>query len=159
MNKTNAIRILERNNIKFNVIEYPVDEADLSAVHVAKSIGQDIDRVFKTLVIEGDKTSFIVACIPGAEEVNLKKLANISGNKKCAMIPMKNIFDITGYIRGGCSPIGMKKQFLTFLDETATLFDKIYISAGVRGMQIEISTDHLIKMTNAEIGDITGSET
>ena len=148
------MRILDRNKVKYNAITYHVDEADLSAIHVADSLGQDIAKVFKTLVLEGDKTGFIVACIPGAEEVNLKKLASASGNKKCAMIPMKNILNITGYIRGGCSPVGMKKQFPTFIHHSATDFETIYISAGVRGMQIEIEPSNLIELTNATIDDL-----
>jgi len=156
MKKTNAMRILDREKINYKVIEYNVDESDLSAVHVAESLGEDIDKVFKTLVLEGDKTGFIVACIPGADEVNLKKLAFLSGNKRCAMIPMKSILDITGYIRGGCSPFGMKKQFPTFLDETAILYETVFVSAGVRGMQVEVSPEDLIKQTNAVLGDITG---
>ncbi len=148
------MRILDRNKVKYNAITYHVDEADLSAIHVADSLGQDIAKVFKTLVLEGDKTGFIVACIPGAEEVNLKKLASASGNKKCAMIPMKNILNITGYIRGGCSPVGMKKQFPTFIHHSATDFETIYISAGVRGMQVEIEPSNLIELINATIDDL-----
>ncbi len=154
MKKTNAMRILERNKVKYNAITYEVDESDLTAIHVAESLGQDISMVFKTLVLEGDKTGYIVACIPGADEVNLKKLASISGNKKCAMIPMKNILNITGYIRGGCSPVGMKKSFPTFIHETATQFENIFISAGVRGMQVEVNPKDLINITDAKTGDL-----
>jgi len=154
MKKTNAMRILDRNKIKYNAIPYQVDEADLSAIHVAESLGQDIAKVFKTLVLHGDKTGYIVACIPGADEVSLKNLATVSGNKKCAMIPMKDIQNVTGYIRGGCSPFGMKKQFPTFLDESALQFETIYVSAGVRGMQVELKPDDLIKTTNAKTGTL-----
>ncbi len=154
MKKTNAMRILDREKVKYNAIKYQVDEADLSAVHVADSLGQNIEKVFKTLVLEGDKTGFIVACIPGADEVNLKKLASVSGNKKCTMVPMKNILGLTGYIRGGCSPIGMKKQFPTFIHETAKNLDTIYISAGVRGMQVEVSPSDLINVASAELCDL-----
>ncbi|MCW3785331.1 Cys-tRNA(Pro) deacylase [Plebeiibacterium sediminum] len=154
MKKTNAMRILDRNKIKYNAITYQVDEKDLSAIHVADSLGQDIAKVFKTLVLEGDKTGYIVACIPGAEEVDLKKLAAVSGNKKCVMIPMKSILNITGYIRGGCSPVGMKKPFPTFVHFSATDFETIYISAGVRGMQVEINPSHLIDLTQATVGDL-----
>ncbi len=154
MKKTNALRILERNKIDYQTREYEVDESDLSAVHVAESLGQDIGRVFKTLVLEGDKTGYIVACIPGAEEVNLKKLALLSGNKKCAMIPMKNILAITGYIRGGCSPIGMKKAFPTYIDESILDHPRVFISAGVRGMQVEIQPTDLIKLTGAKTGEL-----
>ncbi len=148
------MRILDRNKVKYNAISYHVDEADLSAIHVADSLGQDIAKVFKTLVLTGDKTGYIVACIPGAEEVNLKKLAAASGNKKCAMIPMKSILNITGYIRGGCSPVGMKKQFPTYIHFSATDFETIYISAGVRGMQVELEPNNLIELTDATIGDL-----
>ncbi len=154
MKKTNAMRILDRNKVKYNAITYEVDESDLTAIHVADSLGQEIAKVFKTLVLEGDKTGFIVACIPGADEVNLKKLASISGNKKCAMIPMKNILNITGYIRGGCSPVGMKKPFPTFMHESITDFESVYVSAGVRGMQVEVAPKDLIKITDATIGDL-----
>ncbi len=154
MKKTNAMRILDRNKVKYKAIEYHVDEADLSAIHVADSLGQDLAKVFKTLVLEGDKTGFIVACIPGAEEVNLKKLAKASANKKCAMIPMKNILNITGYIRGGCSPIGMKKQFPTFVHESAFQFETIYISAGIRGMQVEINPKDLVSLVCADVSDL-----
>ncbi len=154
MKKTNAMRILDREKVKYNAIEYHVDEADLSAIHVAASLGQDIAKVFKTLVLEGDKTGYIVACIPGADEVNLKKLASVSGNKKCAMVPMKNILGLTGYIRGGCSPVGMKKHFPTYIHETAENFDTIYISAGVRGMQVEVNPNDLIDVASAELCDL-----
>ncbi len=154
MKKTNAMRILDRNKVKYKAIEYHFDEADLSAIHVADSLGQDLAKVFKTLVLEGDKTGFIVACIPGAEEVNLKKLAKASANKKCAMIPMKNILNITGYIRGGCSPIGMKKQFPTFVHESAFQFETIYISAGIRGMQVEINPKDLVSLVCADVSDL-----
>lgn len=154
MKKTNAMRILDRNKIAYNAISYKVDETDLGAIHVADSLGQDIAKVFKTLVLEGDKTGYIVACIPGDKEVHLKNLASLSGNKKCHMIPMKEIQNVTGYIRGGCSPIGMKKQFPTFINETALQFETIYVSAGVRGMQVEVNPTELIKLTDAATGII-----
>ncbi len=154
MKKTNAMRILDRNKVSYNAITYEVDEADLSAIHVAESLGQNIAAVFKTLVLEGDKTGYIVAVIPGAEEVNLKLLAALSGNKKCAMIPMKSILQVTGYIRGGCSPFGMKKAFPTFIHETAMDFEKVYVSAGVRGMQVEVNPNDIIRVSNAVVGCI-----
>ncbi len=154
MKKTNAMRMLDRNKVQYKSIEYHVDESDLGAIHVAESLGQDIAKVFKTLVLEGDKTGFIVACIPGADEVDLKKLAKASANKKCAMIPMKNILNITGYIRGGCSPVGMKKQFPTFIHESALQFETIYVSAGVRGMQVEINPQDLVSLVRADICDL-----
>lgn len=146
------MRILDRSNVKYKSIEYTVDESDLSAVHVAESLGQDVACVFKTLVLEGDKTGFIVACIPGAAEVNLKNLATLSGNKKCAMIPMKDILNVTGYIRGGCSPFGMKKQFPTFIDESVLRFETIFVSAGIRGIQVELSPSDLLTLTQAQTG-------
>ncbi len=155
MKKTNAMRILDRNKINYSTTTYPVDESDLSATHVAESIGQNIDQVFKTLVLEGDKTGYLVAIIPGAKEVDLKALASLSGNKKCAMIPMKNILQITGYIRGGCSPFGMKKNFPTFLDQSALDCATVYISAGVRGMQMELDPNDLIKLSQAIIGQVS----
>jgi Cys-tRNA(Pro)/Cys-tRNA(Cys) deacylase len=155
MKKTNAMRILDRSKVAYNAITYQVDESDLSAIHVAESLQQDVSKVFKTLVLEGDKTGFIVACVPGAEEVHLKNLATLSGNKKCAMIPMKDILKITGYIRGGCSPFGMKKQFPTFIDESVLLFNEVYVSAGVRGIQVEIAPADLIQLTQAQTGKIT----
>ncbi len=154
MKKTNAMRILDRNKVSYNAITYEVDEAGLSAIHVAESLGQNIAAVFKTLVLEGDKTGYIVAVIPGAEEVNLKLLAALSGNKKCAMIPMKSILQVTGYIRGGCSPFGMKKDFPTYIHETALDFEKVYVSAGVRGMQVEVNPNDIIRVSNAVVGCI-----
>lgn len=154
MKKTNAMRILDRNKIAYNAITYKVDPSNLGAEHVAENLGQDIVRIFKTLVLEGDKTGFLVACIPGAKEVDLKKLATLSGNKKCAMIHMKDLLAITGYIRGGCSPVGMKKEFPTFIDETAIQFDTIYLSAGMRGMQIEVAPTEIIKFLDAKTGDL-----
>lgn len=155
MKKTNAIRILERHKINYLTHEYKVDEDDLSATHVAESVGQDVKRVFKTLVLEGDKSGHIVAIIPGDAEVDLKKLAQASKNKKCQMIAMKDILKVTGYIRGGCSPFGMKKQFPTFIDQTATSFPTIFVSPGVRGMQIEINPQDLIKTVSATSVDLT----
>ena len=146
--KTNAIRLLEKEKIEFKLHTYEVDEANLAAQHVADQLGQDINRVFKTLVLRGDKTGVFICIIPGNKEVNLKKAAKVSGNKNAEMIHMKELLPLTGYIRGGCSPIGMKKQFPTFIDETCILFDTIYISAGVRGMQIELNPEDLCKYVN-----------
>lgn len=154
MNKTNAIRILESKKINFNTIEYNVDEDDLSGETVAEKIGQSKDEVFKTLVAKGNRTGFCVFCIPVSCELNLKKAAQASGNRNVEMIKVKDLFSLTGYVRGGCSPIGMKKPFPTFIDETAQLFDWIFISAGVRGMQIKINPDDLIEMTNSRYVDL-----
>jgi Cys-tRNA(Pro)/Cys-tRNA(Cys) deacylase len=152
--KTNAVRLLEANNIKHSTFSYEVDESDLSGITVAHKIVAEPDKVFKTLVTRGDKTGINVFCIPVTEELDLKKAASVSGNKKIEMIKEKELLPLTGYIKGGCSPIGMKKHFPTFIDETAQLFDEIYVSAGVRGMQIKISLSDLIKITAAELKEI-----
>ena len=152
--KTNAARLLDKAGIKYNLIPYEFDENDLAAQHVADSLGQDIECVFKTLVLQGDKTGHIVCVIPGNGEVNLKALAKVSGNKKVEMIAMKDLLAVTGYIRGGCSPVGMKKRFPTYFHNTATEHDTIYVSAGIRGLQIEIAPTSLIAYTQAEIADV-----
>ncbi|MBN1184456.1 MAG: Cys-tRNA(Pro) deacylase [Bacteroidales bacterium] len=154
MTKTNAARILDRMGIKYELVSYEVDESDLSASAVAEKLGQNIDQVFKTLVSRGDKSGIFVCIIPGAEELDLKKAAQISGNKSAAMIPLKEILDITGYIRGGCSPIGMKKNYPTFLDDSCVLYDFIFVSAGIRGLQLKITPDDLIKATSCQTGDL-----
>ena len=150
--KTNAARLLDKAGITYNLIPYEFDENDLAAQHVADSLGQDVARVFKTLVLHGDRTGYIVCVVPGNTEVDLKALAKASGNKKVEMIPMKDLLNVTGYIRGGCSPIGMKKRFPTYIHNTATEHDTIYVSAGVRGLQIEIRPADLISYTMAEEG-------
>ena len=154
MSKTNAVRILESHNIQFTTHTYEVDEEDLSGETVAKKIGAKEETVFKTLVTLGDKTGINVFCIPVTEELNLKKAAAVSGNKKIEMIKVKDIFQLTGYIRGGCSPIGMKKNFPTFIEETAQLFEKIYVSAGIRGMQVCVSPDDLKNISEAAFADL-----
>jgi Cys-tRNA(Pro)/Cys-tRNA(Cys) deacylase len=154
MSKTNAIRILESHKIKFETVSYEVDENDLSGITVANKINAEPDSVFKTLVGVGDKTGYVVFCIPVTQELNLKKAAAASGNKKVEMIKLKDLFTLTGYIRGGCSPIGMKKLFPTYIDETAQLFEMIFVSAGVRGMQIKIYPDDLLKMVEGNYADL-----
>ena len=149
--KTNAARLLDKAGIKYNLIPYEFDENDLAAQHVADSLGQDIARVFKTLVLHGDKTGHIVCVIPGNGEVDLKALAKVSGNKKVEMIAMKDLLQVTGYIRGGCSPVGMKKSFPTYFHSTAMDFDTIYVSAGVRGLQIEIAPGELVKFVRGTL--------
>ena len=139
IHKTNAIRILDKSKIPYNIVTYQVDESDLSAVHVADQLNQNVKQVFKTLILKGDKTGYFVCIIPGDDEVNLKKAAKVSGNKNAEMIPMKDLLSVTGYIRGGCSPIGMKKIYPTYIHESSTDFEYIYISAGIRGMQICIN--------------------
>ncbi len=154
MKKTNAARLLDAQSVNYELTEYEVDESDLSAVSLAKKIGQDVEQIFKTLVLRGDKTGVFVCVIPGNAEVDLKKAAKFSGNKNCAMVQQKELLPLTGYIRGGCSPIGMKKQFPTFIHETCILFDTIFVSAGQRGLQFKINPDDLIKVTGAEVCDL-----
>lgn len=151
MNKTNAARLLDSLSIHYELSEYEVDESDLSAESVAGKLNLDPEQVFKTLVLRGDKTGIFVCVVPGNMELDLKLAAKASGNKNAAMITVKEIFDITGYIRGGCSPVGMKKKYPTYIDEYCILFDKIYVSAGIRGLQLKISPDDLISATDAQI--------
>ena len=152
--KTNAARLLDKAGIAYRLIPYEFDENDLAAQHVADSLGQDIAKVFKTLVLHGDRTGHIVCVVPGHMEVNLKVLAKVSGNKKVEMIPMKELLQVTGYIRGGCSPIGIKKSFPTFIHDTAIEHDTIFVSAGVRGLQIEIKPEDLISFAGVTISDV-----
>ena len=149
--KTKAARLLDAAGIKYELIPYEVDESNLAADHVAEQLGEDIDLVFKTLVLRGDKTGLFVCVIPGALEVDLKVAARISGNKNCEMIHVKELLPLTGYIRGGCSPIGMKKKYPTFIHESALLYEYIFISAGVRGLQFRIAPQDLITFTEAGI--------
>mgnify|MGYP002510163907 FL=1 len=152
--KTNVARLLDKAGIKYNLIPYEFDENDLAAQHVADSLGQPVERVFKTLVLHGDKTGHIVCVVPGNGEVDLKALAKVSGNKKVEMIPMKDLLSVTGYIRGGCSPVGMKKRFPTYFHTTALDFETIYVSAGVRGLQIEIAPADLIGFVGATVASV-----
>ena len=151
MEKTNAARLLAAASIAYELIPYEYTEDDLSATHVAQTLGEDIERVFKTLVLRGDRNGLFVCVIPGNFEVDLKLAAKISGNKSCQMIHVKELLPLTGYIRGGCSPIGMKKKYPTFIHESALLYDYIFISAGVRGLQIKIAPADLIGFVGAEI--------
>jgi Cys-tRNA(Pro)/Cys-tRNA(Cys) deacylase len=154
LEKTNAARLLDKAGVSYKLIPYEFDENDLAAQHVADSLGQDIARVFKTLVLHGDRTGYVVCVVPGDGEVDLKALAKVSGNKKVEMIPMKDLLGVTGYIRGGCSPVGMKKRFPTYFHSTALDFDTIYVSAGVRGLQLEISPSDLIAFACASVADV-----
>ena len=146
--KTNAARILDQKKIEYEIIPYIVDENDLSTKHIASQLGEEICRVFKTLVLKGDRTEYFVCVVPGDAEVDLKKVAKITGNKKCDLIPMKELLPLTGYIRGGCSPIGMKKAF-------PTEYDYIYISAGVRGQQFKLKPTDLVQLVQARVDDLT----
>lgn len=154
IDKTNAARLLDRAKIAYELIPYTVDENNLAATHVAEELGEDIASVFKTLILKGDRTGYFVCVIPGDKEVDLKSAARVSGNKSCDLIPMKELLPTTGYIRGGCSPIGMKRPFPTFIHATALDFDRIYISAGVRGLQIAIHPQALIDYIGATVADV-----
>lgn len=149
--KTNAARLLDTAGMEYSLVPYEVDEEHLDAGHVAAQLGEDIDQVFKTLVLRGDKSGLFVCVIPGSFEVDLKLAARISGNKNCEMLHVRELLPMTGYIRGGCSPIGMKKPLPTFIHESALLHDHIYISAGVRGLQIRIAPQDLIDFVGAGI--------
>jgi len=151
MKKTNAARLLDAAGISYELAEYEVDENDLSASTLAGKIGQNIEQIFKTLVLRGDKTGVFVAVIPGNAEVDLKKAAKISGNKSCAMVQQKELLGLTGYIRGGCSPLGMKKLYPIYIHETCLFFDFIFISAGQRGLQLKLNPEDLIKITGAVV--------
>lgn len=158
MKKTNAARLLDSHKIPYELIPYQVEETDLGAQHVADQLHEDIRQVFKTLVLHGDRSGHFVCVIPGAEEVDLKKAAKVSGNKKCDLIPMKELLPLTGYIRGGCSPIGMKKAFPTYIHSTAAEFDHIFVSAGMRGLQFKIAPQDLIRITRATLSPLTTEE-
>jgi Cys-tRNA(Pro)/Cys-tRNA(Cys) deacylase len=154
MAKTNAMRLLSAAGINYTVKKYQVDESNLSAVHAAESLGMPAEQVFKTLVLQGASGSYVVCCIPAACELELKKVAKAAKEKSIGLIPMKDILPLTGYVRGGCSPVGMKKQFPTFIDETALLFEAISVSAGERGVQVIISPEELGEFINAKFADL-----
>lgn len=157
MNKTNAARLLDKAGVAYELIPYEVDEGDLAAVHVAEQLGENIEQVFKTLVLRGDKTGMFVCVVPGDREVDLKLAAKASGNKKVDLIAMKELLPATGYIRGGCSPIGMKRDFPTYFHSTCRDFPYIYISAGVRGLQIKAAPGALIDFVGAEVTELVTS--
>lgn len=151
ISKTNAARLLEAAGVQFELVPYEVDPDNLAADHVAAQLGEPVEQVFKTLVLRGDRNGLFVCVMPGDMEVDLKVAARISGNKSCAMIHVKELLPETGYIRGGCSPIGMKKPLPTFIYESALLYDHIYVSAGIRGLQIKIAPQDLINFVGADI--------
>ncbi|MDA8220444.1 Cys-tRNA(Pro) deacylase [Desulfosporosinus sp.] len=155
--KTNAARILDKGRIPYELKEYVVDESDLSAVTVAQKVGLSIEQVYKTLVARGDKTGIIVACIQGNHELHLKGLATLSGNKKVEIVTLKEVQPLTGYIRGGVSPIGMKKSYPVFIDLAVTKQEKISVSAGLRGLQLFLSPNDLISITKAQLGTISAA--
>lgn len=156
--KTNAARLLDKARIAYELIPYEVDENNLAADHVAESLGEDINLVFKTLVLHGEKTGYFVCVVPGNTEVDLKKAAKAAGAKKAELIPMKELLPLTGYIRGGCSPIGMKKPFPTFIHSSAVDLDFIYISAGQRGLQLKLNPQQLAGYVGAEFTDLIKEE-
>ncbi len=155
--KTNAARILDNEKVRYQLIPYEVDEDDLSAKHLADQLGQDVSRIFKTLVVRGDRGGCAVCVIPGGDELDLKKAAKASGNKSCSMLPLKELQSVTGYIRGGCSPIGMKKHFPTYIHKSALEYEEIYISAGMRGLQFLLAPGDLMRVANAALCDLVFS--
>lgn len=162
--KTNVARLLDKAKVSYELIPYEVDENDLAAGHVAEQLHEDIARVFKTLVLQGEypgrnaansnAAGYFVCVVPGNAEVDLKKAAKAAGAKKADLIPMKDLLPLTGYIRGGCSPLGMKKRFPTYFHATAVDFDFIYVSAGQRGLQVKLNPTELIKMAGGEVCDL-----
>lgn len=155
INKTNVARLLDKAKVSYELIPYEVDESDLSAVHVAASLGENVEQVFKTIVLHGEKSGYFVCVLPGDHEIDLKRAAKVSGNKKCELLPMKELLPVTGYIRGGCSPIGMKKHFPTYIHHTAEQYPYIYISAGQRGLQIKLDPADLLREARAEYAKLT----
>ena len=156
INKTNVARLLDNAGVQYDLIPYDVDESDLSAPHVAEQLGEDVKSVFKTIILSGDKSGYFVCVVPGDAEIDLKKAAKVSGNKKCDLLPMKDLLPVTGYIRGGCSPIGMKKHFPTFIHASAQQYQRIFVSAGVRGLQIALSPADLMLQSRGEYADLIG---
>ncbi|WP_304487605.1 Cys-tRNA(Pro) deacylase [Duncaniella muris] len=158
VSKTNAARLLDKAKVEYELIPYKMDPDNLAAEHVAEELGEDINSVFKTLVLHGDRCGYFVCVIPGNMEVDLKKAAKAAGAKKAEMIPMKELLPLTGYIRGGCSPVGMKKPFPVFFHQTALDFQAIYVSAGQRGLQLRISPQALIDFCRASVADVAESK-
>ena len=152
--KTNAARILDQKHVAYELIPYPVTETELGAEHIAKTLHEPIERVFKTILVRGDKTGPLIGVVPGNFEVALKELAKVSGNKRIDTVPLKELTPLTGYIRGGCSPVGLKKPFPIFIHETATKFETIFISAGQRGIQLKISPKALVEAVHATVSKI-----
>ena len=158
ISKTNAARLLDKQKIAYKLVPYTVDENNLAATHIADELGEDIRRVFKTLVLHGDRAGYFVCVIPGNDEVDLKKAAKAIGDKKADLIPVKELLPLTGYIRGGCSPIGMKKHFPTLFHSTLTDYEAVYVSAGVRGLQLEIKPEDLLKASRGELTDLVNDK-
>lgn len=150
------MRQLDAANISYTVETYEVDESDLSGIHIADQLKLDYGRMFKTIVTKGDKSGYLVFCIPCHREIDLKKAASVTNNKKVEPVPVKDLLGLTGYIRGGCSPIGMKKKFLTYFDRSVTEQETVAVSAGVRGMCLLVSSEDIVRFTDAKIADVTG---
>ena len=155
MNKTNAMRLLDSASIPYRVVEYSWDENDLGGLHVSRETGMDPDRIFKTLVARGDRSGILVCCIPVSCTLDLKKASAASGNKKVEMVFMRELQNLTGYIRGGCSPLGMKKKYPTYIDETAALYSEIAVSGGARGVQLVLSPHDLVSYAEIITADLT----
>lgn len=152
--KTNALRLLDKAKIKYDIQTYEVDENDLSGSHIVEILGQEAKTVYKTLVLHGDKSGYLVGCIPVDKEIDLKKLAKVSGNKKVEMIHQKDLLSITGYIRGGCSPVGMKKQFPTYFQKDILELKQVYLSAGKRGLQMILKPEDVVSVVKGKTEDI-----
>ncbi|WP_040608668.1 Cys-tRNA(Pro) deacylase [Salinicoccus carnicancri] len=155
MQKTNAMRILENNKVDYKIHEYPWDEDHLDAKSTADEVEMPLETIYKTLVATGGTTGEVVVCIPAGQSLDLKRLAKQSGNKKVEMLHMKDLEKTTGYIRGGCSPVGMKRQFPTYVSSEAASMESIVVSAGKRGMQMELSPAELLRITGGQYADIT----
>ena len=155
VHKTNAARLLDKAKIAYDLVPYEVDESDLSAAHLAAQLGQDLACIFKTLVLKGDKIGYFVCVVPGGADIDLKKAAKTSGNKSAALIPMKDLVAVTGYVRGGCSPLAMAKKFPTFIDSSVMAHARVYVSAGKRGVQLHLAPEDLTNAAEAVIVDIT----
>lgn len=152
--KTNAVRALDKAKVAYSLIPYTVDENDLSAVHVAQQVGLDAAQVFKTLLLQGDRGGYFVCLIPAAAALNLKKAAKTSGNKSCTLVPLKDLLPLTGYVRGGCSPLGMKKHYPTYIHESAADLPSLCVSAGQRGLQVQLAFADLVREVRAEVCDL-----
>jgi Cys-tRNA(Pro)/Cys-tRNA(Cys) deacylase len=152
--KTNAVRIVEKAGIHYELREYTIDESDLSAEHVAQLVGMEPERVFKSLITRGDRTGPVLACIPAGTELDLKALSDASGNKRMEMVPLKEVLGLTGYMRGAVTPLALKKPYPIYIDETVELWPVISLSAGMRGMQILLAPSDLLQLTQATLADI-----
>lgn len=154
VSKTNAARMLDRAGVEYELIPYEVDEEYLAATHTAAKLDQDVRQLFKTIVLRGDRNGILVCEVPGDMEVDLKKAASVSGDKSVSPLPLKELQSVTGYIRGGCSPLGMKRLFPTYIDNSALNFDAIFISAGVRGLQIKVDPRKLAEVIGAQFAEV-----